>query len=268
MADQPGNSGGQPGQPPSNLPNLPNLSALTLKPRDQLTRQASDGRYCLDTKDKLDPCQSSVVLQRNALPMLPGEFEQAERFMQEDVRQDTMMGNMVPRKQCTFGPVQYKRYQLVKDESQWPSIVHRVREATRQFAAQLGIPNPEEYTGVHANYYVDGDSKVPKHSDAEKQLVSGAPIFSFTYLVSDNRSLARDFSIWKMPSAGDAVEGTGRKGSLADITLYSGDLLIMTGDMQKYFNHSIEPQTRPVAARLNFTVRKFVSHKEAHARKM
>lgn len=253
----------QPGQPAQPANSLPNLSALTLKPRDQLTRQASDGIYCLDTKDKLNPCQSSVVLQRDALPILPGEFEEAATFMQERVRQDTMMGNMVPRKQCTFGSVQYKQYQLVQDNSQWPSIVHRVLEATRQFAAQLGVPNPEEYTGVHANYYADGDSKVPKHSDDEKQLVPGAPIFSYTYLVSDDRSLARDFTIWKMPSAGEAVEGKGR---LSDITLYSGDLLVMTGDMQKYFNHSIEPQTRPVAARLNFTVRKFVSRKEALAR--
>lgn len=38
-----------------------------------------------------------------------------------------------------------------------------------------------------------------------------------------------------MSSAGAAVEGKGR---LADITLYSGDLLVMQGDMQKYFDHA------------------------------
>jgi hypothetical protein len=134
------------------------------------------------------------------------------------------MGNLVPRKQCTFGPVQYKLYQLVSDTAKWPALVNRVLEASRQFAVQLGDPNPEQYTGVHANLYPNGDASVMKHSDAEQQLVEGARIFSFTYLAADDPALARDFTIWKMPKGADKVEGKGR---LVDVTLFSGDLLVM-----------------------------------------
>lgn len=249
------------------MSSLPNLSALTesKKPRSLLGRKALSGVYCLNTRDTLDKCTSSVVLQRNALPIAPNEFEEAVAFMTDSVRQDSFMGNPVPRKQCTFGPTQYKSYQLVDDVTTWPSIVTRVLQATRAFAAQLKVDNPEEYSGVHANFYPDGNSSVQKHSDNEKQLVEGAPIFSYTYLENDDPVLARDFTIWKMKSSGDLVEGAGR---LADITLHSGDLLVMQGDMQKHFEHSIEKnQKRPVAPRLNFTVRKFVSRKEAAVRK-
>lgn len=252
------------------LPNLPNLSALSdaKKPRKDLTRTAGSGVYCLNTRDTITNCESSVVLQRNALPISIEEFYEAVNFMSQEVRQDSFMGNPVPRKQCTFGPIQYKQYQLVNDTARWPTIVTRVLEATRAFAAQLGIDNPEEYTGVHANFYPDGNSSVQKHADDEKQLIDGAPIFSYTYLDPRNNDfpeMARDFTIWKMKSAGDKVEGKGR---LADITLYSGDLLVMQGEMQKQLEHSIEKkQNHPVAPRLNFTVRKFVSRAEANKRK-
>ena len=236
---------------------LPNLSALTQKPRNELRPgpATDDGIYCLDRNESLVPCNASVVVKRAALPATNAEFEEAAAFMATRVRQDSFMGNVVPRKQCTFGPIQYKSYQLWSDESQWPALVHRVRDATQIFAAMLGVPNPQEYTGVHANFYPDGDASVQKHSDDEPQLVEGAPIFSFTYLADDSPCLAREFTIWKMPKGADHVEGKGR---LADVTLYSGDLLVMQGDMQKFFYHSIEKQKgKPLAARLNFTVRKF-----------
>lgn len=237
---------------------LPNLSGLQSKKRNELKpgNETNDGIYCLDRKDELSPCDSSVVLKRAALPATPEEFEEAVAFMTNSVRQDQFMGRPVPRKQCTFGPTQYKAYQLVSDESEWPAIVKRVLDATQEFARQLGVENPDEYTGVHANFYPDGDSSVQKHADNENQLVAGAPIFSYTFLHPGGEAgLARDFTIWKMPKGADKIEGKGR---LADVTLYSGDLLVMQGEMQTFFLHSIEKQPgKPVASRLNFTVRKF-----------
>ena len=239
---------------------LPNLSALKLnhKPRSELTSDAKDGVYCLNRKDSIEGCNSKVLLYRSALPILDGEFEEAAKFMIEQVKQEQSMGNRVPRKQCTFGPVKYKQYQLFSDEERWPSIVNRVRDATRAFATQLEIPNPNEYDGVHANYYADEEDSVQPHSDAEKQLVKGAPIFSYTYIVNNNDAIARGFQIYRMPTAGGDVDG---KGKVADITLKSGDLLVMMGDMQELFNHGIEKRKGKkdmTGARLNFTVRKFV----------
>ena len=237
------------------LPNLSNLSDAK-KPRRELIPNAPNGIYCLNRVDSTDLCSSSVLLYRNALPILEGEFQEAANFMMNDIKQQYMCGHRVPRKQCTFGPTQYAKYQLVSDESKWPSIVKRVRDATQAFAAQIGIPNPEEYTGVQANYYADEMDSVTKHADDENQLVPGAPIFSFTYIINDDNSLARGFQIYRKSNAGNLVDG---KGKVADVTLQSGDLLIMMGDMQSLFEHGIDKvPNQKIGARLNFTVRKFV----------
>ena len=240
---------------------LPNLSELQHKPRKELEPgpETLDGIYCLDKNAETTPCDASVVLKRAALPAMPGEFDEAAAFMIDRVRQDSFMGHAVPRKQCTFGSVQYKTYELFSDPNVWPSLVKKVLTVTRSFAEMLGVPNPHEYTGVHANFYPDGDASVARHADDEKQLIEGAPIFSFTYLAEDNAFLAREFTVWKKPRGADHIDG---RGKLAEVTLYSGDLLIMQGNMQKFFLHSIEKQKgKPVAPRLNFTVRKFVPKK-------
>ena len=230
-----------------------------------MKQEAPSGVYCLERLHLTEPCNARIILVRDALPTTTEAFKQAQDFMTNKVRQDKMMGHLVPRKQCTFGPIQYKNYELIKDESIWPPLVKHVLEATKHFATLLGMEKPEEYTGVHANLYPDALSSVEKHTDKEKQLVQGEPIFSYTYIEDDNNELARDFTIWRMPKGAEHVEGKGR---LADITLRSGDLLIMDGDMQEYFQHSIEKVKtgEPVAARLNFTVRKFIE-KESTKRK-
>ena len=250
-------------QQPQQLPDLSSLNANKMS-RSHLTKEAESGVYCLNKIDSVNVCNSSVLLYRNALPASKEDFEAAVIYMRENVRDDYCYQHPVPRKQCTFGPVKYKSYEHHADEGKWPALVKIVLNATQQFATQLGIPNPEEYQGVHANYYADGNSCVNKHADDEIQLVENAPIFSYTYLENNNPNLARDFTIWKSSTVGDVVEGKGR---IADVTLYSGDLLVMMGNMQKETQHSIERQKRPVAARLNFTVRKFVERKDAMARK-
>lgn len=244
---------------------VPDLTSLTLRPRRDLHPGpgVESGIYCLDTKERLDPCASSIVYQRNALPATSDEFEQVVDFMRTRVRDDSFMGHPVPRKQCTFGHVKYKQYQLFSDTAEWPALAHRVLSATVQFAKQLGIDAPNEYNAVHANFYPNGDASVAKHADDEVVLIPGAPIFSYTYIHGDSVGAAREFSIWRMPKGAEHIEG---KGKLVDITLYSGDLLIMQGDMQRFFQHSIEKKTTPVHPRINFTVRKFVSRKEAMAR--
>jgi alkylated DNA repair dioxygenase AlkB len=245
------------------LPPLTRLSLQPAKPRSALKpgRETEDGVYCLDCETALTPCTARVILYRKAVPLLPGEFAAAVRVMTgEDVPQQMCMGRPVPRQQATFGPVKYKTYPLLPLCAM--PLAQRLLEATRVFAAQLGDPHPEQYTGVHVNYYADGDCSVMRHSDDERQLVPGARIFSYTYLESDLDRLARDFTIWKKAGC-DAIEG---KGKIARVTLYSGDLIIMDENMQETTEHSIEKvKSCEVAPRLNFTVRKFVSMEEANA---
>ena len=249
---------------------LPNLSDLliTSLPRNRLQQtkepqRHESGLYCLDRLDEVpEPCRSHVLLWRGVLPAKDGEFEELSRFMM-GVRTDKCMGWDVPRKQCTFGPVEYKTYELFTPEKcVWPTLVTRVLEATRQIAARMGVPDPEGYTGVHVNYYADENSSVGMHADDEKQLVVDAPIFSYSYIRNDDNSLARDFRI-AVKSAhrnGDVVKGLVKgQATVAKIRLESGDLLVMLGEMQTYFEHGVDKvKGARVAPRLNLTVRKFV----------
>lgn len=242
---------------------LPNLSKLSLQPRrGLLDKQPRSAIYCLDSLDDVSKCESSVLLARNFLPLLKGEYDEARSFMETNVKIEYTMGTTVPRLQATFGPIKYKNYQLFSDETRWPALVKRVREETVAFARKLSIPNPEEYSGVHVNYYKDEASSVMKHADDEPQLIEGAPIFSYTYMGDPDPALARGFTVWKKSKGAEHIDG---RGKMAEITLFSGDLLVMQGQMQKYFEHSIEKvkDGRRVAPRLNFTVRKFTEAKSS-----
>ena len=96
------------------------------------------------------------------------------------------------------------------------------------------------------NLYPDGSAGVAAHSDNEAGLVAGMDIYSFTLLRKN--SDARPFTIYRP---------NGEK--LQDIVLENGDLLIMSGDMQKEFKHGVEAVRKPkqYGPRINLTVRAF-----------
>ena len=252
---------------------IPSLAALPLFPRKDLEKPRNEksdvpsGRYCLDTRGELEPCESSILLVRNALKAPEGAFAEMQSFMRDKVRQDTFMGNKVPRKQATFAPSKYKAYELFSDPEQWPRLVTLALRHTQELATVMEIPNPMEYSGVHANFYADGDNSVAKHADDENQLMRDEngdvfPIFSYTFLLNDDDSGARDFTVWRKSGAANAhiepnVKGQSR---LLDVTLRSGDLIVMQGKMQRHFDHSIEKTPADAAMpRINITVRKFTA---------
>lgn len=247
-------------------PHQPPLNTYT---RSELTKCAPTGIYCLDKATGTDHCDSSVILIRNALPTTTEDFNEAVEYMKSNnVPQQFIFGHPVPRKQCTFATEKYASYPHIAETESWPKLVTDVRQHTQQIAKAMGFPEPEDYKGVHANYYADAQSSVAGHSDDEPQLVNDAPIFSYTYLEDDLK--AREFSIYKKSSAPDKIDGNGKKGGLllAEITLLSGDLLIMVGEMQRYFNHAIlKKPNADTAPRLNFTVRRFVSKEIATEKK-
>lgn len=243
---------------------VPDLRALPMRPRCELRpgRDVSDGIYCLDCHEAMQPCESTVLLKRGALDADSEEFEVARSFMRDRVADSKpVLGHPVPRKECTFGPTQYKSYQRISDPLCWPPLVARVLEATVALARQLGVPRPEEYNSVHANYYQGASSSIARHSDDEAVLLP-APIFSYTFLEGDGASMARDFTIWKKARGAEHIEG---KGKVAKVTLFSGDLLVMRGRMQEFFEHGVE-KVPSAAPRLNFTVRKFVDRKKLNPR--
>jgi len=100
----------------------------------------------------------------------------------------------------------------------------------------------EPYKQILVNWYSDGNHYIGPHSDDERQLVPGSSIYSFSY------GQERDFVI-------KSKDGTYRN----VITMPNNSLLIMGGDMQKYYKHSVPKRALSKCAdkRINITFRLF-----------
>lgn len=270
----------QPAQPHNNLPNL---SDLTLQPRHQLTREAPDGLYCIDTLDTAEPgfkitdlsqCRSSVILIRNALNVTDGEAAELDDFMDSDAIVAPTVNPMnansfIRRKQATFGAVYKFAGQNVPsfaDYEKWPTAVKKALAFSKQIVGQLGTELPDLYNGVHTNLYRSGDIGVAEHKDEESDMVKGLPILSYTLLTGKQRK-PRDFviSVKETKEEYDARkfernEQYRRQGmepprsglkaeykEVARVSLNHNDLLIMQGAMQSTeigYSHGV-PDAKP-----------------------
>lgn len=79
------------------------------------------------------------------------------------------------------------------------------------------------FNQVLVNYYLNGMQYIGKHSDDERQLVSGSPIFSASF------GQSRVFRI--RDKSDDSV--------VQNIQMSDGTFLLMCGDMQKEFKHEV-----------------------------
>ena len=96
-----------------------------------------------------------------------------------------------------------------------------------------------KYTSVLSNYYRDGQDKIDKHSDNEKDLIKNS-IISSVSLGSD-----RDFDIYD--------KSTNKR--IKRITLKGGSLLLMGRNSQKKTKHAIPQQKEITEGRINLTYR-------------
>ena len=98
----------------------------------------------------------------------------------------------------------------------------------------------EDYNYALLNYYEDGNSKIGFHADDEKDLDSNSGISSISL------GCSRDFQIKK----------NGRGTRSTNIPLDNGDLLLMSGNTQKNYKHSVPVRKRVDQPRINITFRK------------
>jgi alkylated DNA repair dioxygenase AlkB len=96
------------------------------------------------------------------------------------------------------------------------------------------------------NWYQDGQHTIGKHSDDERQLVPGSPIYSFSY------GQQRDFKIASKPKSPHQIE-------TITLSLPGNSLLMMGGEMQKWYTHEVPKRalSRCPGRRINVTVRHF-----------
>lgn len=101
------------------------------------------------------------------------------------------------------------------------------------------------FNQVLVNYYMNGTHYIGKHSDDERQLVPGYPIFSASF------GQTRTFRIRSKDD--DSI--------VRDISMNDGTYILMCGDMQKEFKHEVPKvlgkKAEELSPRINVTFRVF-----------
>ena len=153
------------------------------------------------------------------------------------------------RRQATIGgPYAFagQTSQELRGEAASLRLVTRVNaDVAQRCDPQLKL----QYTMLHINWYPDGRAGMSPHADDEGVLVPGANIYSYTFL--SDAAVPRPFQVY-----------TAATGTLAhEVVLGDGDLLVMGGQMQRYFTHGVKASAAKkfeALRRINVTVRAVV----------
>lgn len=147
----------------------------------------------------------------------------------------------VPRLMCWYGDIDaYYRYSGV-DHQPLPWTLE-LQQINKQLERQCGCM----FNSVLANLYRDGKDSMGCHADDEKELGVNPVIASLSF--GDERLFR--------------LHHKNSKETL-DIALSHGDLLIMSGSIQKHWRHSIPKTRQPKQPRINLTYRKIITLKRA-----
>jgi len=101
----------------------------------------------------------------------------------------------------------------------------------------------EDYEDILVNWYENGKHYIGPHSDDEKSLVHGSAIYSFSFGAS------RRFVVTSKKNQPYYYEEV--------FPVRNNTLLIMKGDMQKHFKHSVPIEEHGCPKRINVTIRLF-----------
>lgn len=97
-----------------------------------------------------------------------------------------------------------------------------------------------EYNAIFINWYRNGNDYIGYHSDDEKDLTKNAPIYSIS--LGETRKFKVKNKI---------------NNKITDIEMNNGTLIIMGGEIQKEFKHSVPKTKKNNGRRINLTIRSF-----------
>jgi alkylated DNA repair dioxygenase AlkB len=143
---------------------------------------------------------------------------------------------LTPRLSCWMGDAEavYRYSNTTFTPEPWLDCITALK---RQLEAATGTP----FNSVLLNYYRSGQDAMGWHSDDEPEL-GPQPVIASISLGGVRRFLLRN----KGGGPSSAIE------------LAHGSLLLMQGDTQKNYRHSLPRTTKPVDARINLTFRMIV----------
>jgi len=144
----------------------------------------------------------------------------------------------LPRLTAWYGDVGYRYSGVQHPARQWPSVLAELRDRLPG-PAGAAVPRPgSRPNSVLVNFYRDGRDSMGWHSDDEPVLGPAPTIWSVS-LGSTRRFVLRH------RASGQRVE----------VGLPHGSVLVMAGDSQRCWQHSLPKTSRPVGARVNLTFR-------------
>ncbi len=172
----------------------------------------------------IEPAQADVLMHRS-LEEIAWETHRIRLFGREV---DS------PRRSCWIGDAEASyAYSGARFEPHpWPDALAQLRA---KLSNELGVP----FNSVLANLYRDGSDYMGWHGDDEREL-GARPVIASVSLGAERRLLLKhrgDPSI-KWAAA-----------------LPHGSLLVMAGDTQRNYRHSLPRTARPMPARINLTFR-------------
>ena len=221
-----------------------------------LSAKSPNGTYKLNET-------SSVTLMRGRFAVDKVQTDELVSLMNDDAQIPktlNLWGKYNFRKTATFGgEYSFSRQKNIFFDTpvdHWPTAVQRALTLAKNIATEKGM-DPNLYNVVHVNYYQDGNVGIDPHTDDERSLVAGAPIISVTLL--DGTKIPRSFQIYNYKEIKP-------NDKIAEIDLNDGDVLVMEGEMQKYFKHGVLKKISKVyknARRINLTVRAMKSIKRS-----
>lgn len=176
-----------------------------------------------------------------------------------------MYGNEIatPRWQQTFGQDYYFSGMTHKAVPLEDDFLKTLLAFVNKHSLKYGLREESEgrslleYKQVLVNWYEDGNHYIGKHSDNESQLVPNSAIYSFSF------GQERDFVITSKKSRRDTPSSESQRDTALQyrkvITMPTNSLLVMCGEMQKYYKHEVPKRalSKCPDPRINVTMRLF-----------
>ena len=144
-----------------------------------------------------------------------------------------------PRLSAWFGETGtvYKYSGITRVARVWPDYLDEIHQQIEEFTEQ-------NFNSVLLSYYRAGNDGMGKHSDDEKELGRKPTIASLS-LGATRRFILHPKSV--------------RLGRSISVNLPHGSLMVMSGNCQKNWKHSVPKTKTPVGPRINLTFRKIYS---------
>lgn len=163
-------------------------------------------------------------------------FEQLLRDVPWKQEAITLFGKSVlqPRLQAWYGDKGYQYSGLTLPATPWLPALLSIKQQCEAISGQ-------SYNSVLVNLYRDGQDSMGWHQDNEVELGKN-PVIASLSLGESRRFLLRHLHCK----------------SKMEYELTSGSLLIMAGELQHFWQHSVPKTARPKEPRINLTFRQIV----------